>query len=75
MTRVLKQGEYTSTVYKLIADGDYKEAANILETEMKRSGQESRAALSLIGESLLISKFMTFDGFILFAHILFSNSE
>jgi len=48
MTRVLKQGEYTSTVYKLIADGDYKEAANILETEMKRSGQESRAALSLI---------------------------
>jgi hypothetical protein len=50
MTRVLKQGEYTSTVYKLIADGDYKEAANILETEMKRSGQDSRAALSLIGK-------------------------
>ncbi len=52
MTRVLKQGEYTSTVYKLIADGDYKEAANILETEMKRSGQESRAALSLIGKCI-----------------------
>ena len=70
MTRVLKQGEYTSTVYKLIADGDYKEAANILETEMKRSGQESRAALSLIGESLLISKIYVSR----WVHIICTNS-
>ena len=31
MVRVIKQGEYTTTIYKLIADGDYKEAAQILE--------------------------------------------
>ena len=31
MVRVIKQGEYTTTIYKLIADGDYSEAGLILE--------------------------------------------
>ena len=31
MVRVIKQGEYTSTIYKLIADGEFQEAAQILE--------------------------------------------
>jgi len=32
MVRIIKQGEYTSTIYKLIADGDFKEASQILES-------------------------------------------
>ena len=32
MVRIIKQGEYTATIYKLIGDGEYKEAAQILES-------------------------------------------
>ena len=32
MVRIIKQGEYTSTIYRLIADGEYKEASSILES-------------------------------------------
>lgn len=48
MVRLIKQGEYTSTIYKLIADGEYAEAAQILESEIKKSGNEARAAVSLL---------------------------
>ena len=34
MVRIIKQGEYTSTIYRLIADGEYKEASSILESGM-----------------------------------------
>jgi len=48
MVRIIKQGEYTTTIYKLIADQEYAQAATILESEIKKSGNESRAALSLL---------------------------
>lgn len=31
MVRIIKQGEYTTTIYKLIADQEYSQAATILE--------------------------------------------
>ena len=31
MVRIIKQGEYTTTIYKLIADQEYAQAATILE--------------------------------------------
>ena len=37
MVRIIKQGEYTSTIYKLIADGDFKEASQILESGKRAS--------------------------------------
>nr|XP_020460563.1 tetratricopeptide repeat protein 30A-like isoform X3 [Monopterus albus] len=44
----IKDGEYTATIYKLIKDGLYVEAINILNVQLQKH-TKSRAALSLLG--------------------------
>ncbi|XP_030646607.1 intraflagellar transport protein 70A [Chanos chanos] len=44
----IKDGEYTSTVYKLIKDARYVDAIQILSNELQKH-MKSRAALSLLG--------------------------
>lgn len=45
---VIKDGEYTATVYKMIRDGRYGDAIHILSKEHQKH-TKSRAALSLLG--------------------------
>uniref|UniRef100_A0A3B3I3M5 Tetratricopeptide repeat protein 30 n=1 Tax=Oryzias latipes TaxID=8090 RepID=A0A3B3I3M5_ORYLA len=45
---VIKDGDYTATVYKLIQDCQYGEACHILNTQLHKHNK-SRAALSLLG--------------------------
>ncbi|KAM9360493.1 intraflagellar transport protein 70A isoform 3-T3 [Symphorus nematophorus] len=44
----IKDGEYTATIYKLIRDGQYVEAIQILNGQLQKH-TKSRAALSLLG--------------------------
>ncbi|XP_063077494.1 intraflagellar transport protein 70A [Engraulis encrasicolus] len=44
----IKDGEYTATVYKMIKDGRYGDAIQILNNELEKQ-MKSRAALSLLG--------------------------
>ncbi|KAM4689615.1 intraflagellar transport protein 70A [Discoglossus pictus] len=44
----IKDGEYTATVYRLIKEGRYGEAVQILSTELQKQ-YRSRAGLSLLG--------------------------
>ncbi|XP_060696350.1 intraflagellar transport protein 70A isoform X2 [Hemiscyllium ocellatum] len=44
----IKDGEYTTTIYRLIRDGRYGEAIHILNNELQKHSK-SRAALSLLG--------------------------
>ncbi|XP_055507199.1 tetratricopeptide repeat protein 30A isoform X1 [Leucoraja erinacea] len=44
----IKDGEYTTTIYKLIRDGRYGEAIHVLNNELQKHAK-SRAALSLLG--------------------------
>ncbi|XP_075871843.1 intraflagellar transport protein 70A isoform X2 [Nelusetta ayraudi] len=44
----IKDGEYTATIYKLIKDGQYVEAIQILTGQLQKHSK-SRAALSLLG--------------------------
>ncbi|XP_024127614.1 tetratricopeptide repeat protein 30A isoform X2 [Oryzias melastigma] len=45
---VIKDGDYTATVYKLIKDSQYGEAIHILNAQLHKHNK-SRAALSLLG--------------------------